>query len=98
MSVASGLFWEAQMDFILAQQTTNLGGGVAIGGLFLVFILIGLVASIFWIWMLIDCLTSNRPTGEKVLWFLVIFFLHLIGALIYFFVARGSRGTSSTVS
>ncbi len=86
------------INFMLAQQTVNTGGGIAIGGIFLVVILIVIVASIFWLWMLIDCLTSNRPSGEKVLWFLVIFFLHLVGALIYFFVARGSRGTSSTVT
>lgn len=86
------------INFVLAQQTVNLSGGFAFGGIFIVLILIAIVASIFWLWMLIDCLTSNRPSGEKVLWFLVIFFLHLLGAIIYFFVARGDRGTSSTVT
>ena len=50
---------------------------------------------VFWIWMLIDCLTSTMPTNEKVLWFLVVFFLHLVGALIYYFVAR-PHGTHHT--
>jgi hypothetical protein len=81
------------LDLILAQQSG--APAFAFGGLFLIFILIGVIASIFWIWMLIDCLTSSKPTGEKVLWFLVIFFLHLLGAIIYFFVARDSGRTAT---
>jgi hypothetical protein len=53
-----------------------------------VYVIIGLLASIFWLWMLIDCLMSNLPPVEKVLWFLVIFLLHVLGALIYFIVRR----------
>lgn len=61
------------------------------GVMFIIESLIGLVAFIFWIWMLIDCLSSSRPTGEKVLWFLVIFFLNLLGALIYYFLGRTAK-------
>jgi hypothetical protein len=61
------------------------------GVMFIIESLIGLVAFIFWIWMLIDCLSSSRPTGEKVLWFLVIFFLNLLGALIYYFLGRAAK-------
>jgi hypothetical protein len=43
--------------------------------------------------MLIDVLTSRRETNEKILWFLVVFFLHFIGAIIYFAVARRGTGT-----
>jgi hypothetical protein len=84
------------LDFILAQQTGAGGAGLALGGFLIVIVIIAIIASIFWLWMLIDCLTSNLPTGEKVLWFLVIFFLHLVGALIYFFVARGGRSSTAT--
>ena len=75
----------------LIAQTSD-GGGLLAGGVFMLFfVALGIAASIFWIWMLIDCLTGSfRPT-EKLLWFLVIFFLHLLGALIYFFVARSGR-------
>ena len=59
--------------------------------LFIIVLLIILAASIFWIWMLIDVLTSAMPVAEKVLWFLVIFFLHLVGAIIYFVVRRSGR-------
>jgi hypothetical protein len=66
----------------------------AFGGLMILVWIIGIIATIFWVWMLIDCLVSTLPTGEKILWFLVIFFTHLLGALIYFFVKRGSSGAS----
>lgn len=69
---------------MLAQQ----GAGYAFSGLMIVFIIIAIIASIFWLWMLIDCLTSNLPPAEKLLWTIVILFLHLLGALIYYFVAR----------
>ena len=51
--------------------------------------------SIFWIWMLVDCLINQRlKGGAKAGWFLLIFFLHWFGALIYFFVGRGRRQSS----
>lgn len=83
---------------LLAQ---NSGGGsgagllAGLGILWIVLLLVILAATVFWVWMLIDCLTSTMPSGEKILWFLVIFFLHLLGALIYFFIKRSSaRGTT----
>jgi hypothetical protein len=56
-----------------------------------IFGLIGLVVSIFWIWMMVDALIYEPTTGEKLLWFLVIFFLYLIGALIYLLVRKSQR-------
>ena len=51
-----------------------------------------IVASIFWIWMLIDCLQNPRLQGvDKLVWVLVIFFLHLLGAIIYFAIGRQQR-------
>jgi hypothetical protein len=69
--------------------------GVALfsGALLIVFILLAIVTSVFWLWMLIDCLTSSLPAAEKLIWALVIIFLHFLGALIYFFVARGGKSS-----
>ena len=75
------------MLHLLAQQSGN-GPAIFAGGFFLIFMLIALLASIFWIWMLIDCLTSSLPSTEKLIWALVIIFLHMLGALLYFFIAR----------
>jgi Phospholipase_D-nuclease N-terminal len=61
-------------------------------GLMCVFGILGLAATVFWLWMLIDALTHEPTTNDKILWFLVIFFLHFIGALIYLLVRRSQRG------
>jgi hypothetical protein len=50
-----------------------------------------LVVTVFWLWMLIDALIHEPTTNEKLLWFLVIFVLNFIGALIYLFVRRLRR-------
>jgi hypothetical protein len=64
--------------------------GLAIGGiLLLVAVAIGLVVFAFWLWMLIHALMNPGIDGsEKVAWVLVVFFGSLLGALIYFFVAK----------
>jgi hypothetical protein len=80
------------MDFVtvLAQNDApGFLGGVA-AFIFVIWALV-IAASIFWIWMLIDALTNEPTTNDKILWFLVIFFLHFIGALIYFIVRRQAR-------
>ena len=44
---------------------------------------------VFWLWMLIDCLKRNFKNDiEKVVWVLVMIFLHLLGAIIYYFVVK----------
>jgi len=68
--------------------------GGLIGGFFgiLVGLLVGGVAlatTIFWIWMLVNAITNKGlGDGEKIAWVLVIFFLHFLGALLYFFIGR----------
>jgi Phospholipase_D-nuclease N-terminal len=50
---------------------------------------LGLLACVFWIWMLIHAITNRGlDSVEKLIWVLVILFLHFLGALIYFFVGR----------
>jgi len=53
---------------------------------------IAILAAIFWLWMLIDCLTNEPSEGnDKIIWVLVIIFTHWLGALIYFFARRPQR-------
>ena len=59
--------------------------------MFIIESLIGFAVFIFWLWMLIDCLSSTKPSGEKVVWFLVIFFFPLVGALVYYLVGRTAK-------
>lgn len=57
----------------------------------LVFFGVGLLGTLFWIWMLIDC-AKNEPSGEdRVVWIIIIAVTHLVGAAIYFFVRRLPR-------
>jgi len=56
---------------------------------FLVAGVIGLALFAFWIWMLIHAITNKGLTDtEKILWVLVVIFLHALGALLYFFLGR----------
>ena len=51
--------------------------------------LIGLLLFVFWVWMLIHAVTNKGISGgEKVAWVLVVLFLNLLGAIIYFFVGK----------
>jgi hypothetical protein len=62
-------------------------GAALLGGAFVAFcIIVAILATVFWLWMLIDCLM--RDFKDKLVWVLVILFLHIIGALIYYFVVK----------
>lgn len=74
---------------------TLFGGAAAIVILFWV---IGLVATAFWLWMLVDALMNEPDTNQKILWFLVIFFLHIVGAIVYFVVRKGGNKRSPNVT
>jgi hypothetical protein len=60
--------------------------------LFGIIFIIGILGSIFWIWMLIDCLTKEPDEGNtKLAWALTIVFLHFIGSSLYYFIRRPER-------
>jgi hypothetical protein len=51
--------------------------------------LLGLLAFIFWLWMLIDAIKNPRLDGsQRVIWILVIIFIPCLGSLIYYFAGR----------
>ncbi|MBL7055776.1 PspC domain-containing protein [Candidatus Woesearchaeota archaeon] len=56
---------------------------------FVLFIILFLF--IFWIWALISCLVSDLKPADKILWFIVILFFCIIGALLYFIFAGRSN-------
>lgn len=52
-------------------------------------LILAVLTSLFRIRMLIDCATNARLEGTpKIVWLLVILFLHVLGAVIYFAVGR----------
>ena len=70
-------------------------------GIFMLMFLaiVGLLAFVFWIWMIIDVIQNKGLTdGEKIAWVLVVVFLHCIGALLYFLIGHPKRDTPLTVT
>ena len=57
-------------------------------------LLLGAAALGVWIWALVDCIRSDRPATEKILWILVIFLFNLLGAILYLLL-RGSTQRKS---
>ena len=73
---------------------TGLFGLIALSGFALLLFggCIGLVGTVLWIWMIIDCATKETEQGNtKIVWVLIIVFTHWIGALIYLLVRRPQR-------
>ncbi len=65
-------------------------GFAAVGlTILVVYAAIIILAFVLFIWMLIDCI--KRQEENKVVWILVIFFIGIIGPLIYYFVAKRPR-------
>ncbi len=55
-------------------------------------ILVILSLWVFWIWMIVDCVKRNfKNDNDKVVWILVLVFLGILGAIIYFFVIKNKQ-------
>jgi hypothetical protein len=52
---------------------------------------VALLASMFWIWMLIDAATKETDPHDRLLWVVIIIFTHIVGAAIYFVLRRTPR-------
>jgi len=73
------------------EQITLLGFGLA-WFVILLIILIGLALWVFWIWMIVDCAKRDfKNDGDKIVWILVLVFLGILGAIIYFFVIKNKN-------
>ena len=58
-------------------------------GIALVFLLFVILAFVFWIMMLVDCIKNpGLSSNERIVWVLVIVFLNWLGALIYLLAGR----------
>ena len=53
---------------------------------FMIFFFFAFVVSIaFWVWMVVDCATRKfKGDVDKIVWILILIFLNLLGAFIYF--------------
>lgn len=58
-------------------------------GLGIFAIIVAVLVFVFWLLMLIDCLKRDfKKDVEKIAWILVLIFLHILGAIIYYFVVK----------
>jgi hypothetical protein len=60
-----------------------------IGGLLL--LPVALLAFAFWIWMIVDCAKHETEGSTKITWLLIILFVGVVGAPLYFFIRRVPR-------
>ena len=59
-----------------------------------VLLIVGLVLFffIFWIMMIVDAAQRKfRSDSDKIVWILIIVFLHILGAIIYYFVVKKNK-------
>ena len=58
----------------------------------LVVFALSILAFVFWILMLIDCVKRKfKEDTEKIIWVLVLIFTGIIGALIYYFIVKNKK-------
>ena len=72
----------------------NMMFGFGIFGLLfgLVVFALSILAFVFWILMLIDCVKRKfKEDTEKIIWVLVLIFTGIIGALIYYFIVKNKK-------
>jgi len=57
------------------------------GGFMMIWFFLLVFASVFWLWMLIDCL-KRRKFEDKLVWVVVLTMLNVIGAILYYFLVK----------
>lgn len=87
-------FWSNSLAHLFQTALALADAGIAflIIGVIFVAALFGLALTAFWIWMLIDCVRNRYLKDDaRVVWALVIFFTHLIGAFVYYLTEYSGR-------
>jgi hypothetical protein len=56
-----------------------------------------IVATVFWVWMLVDCIMNKRISDtQKIAWIIGMIFTHLLGALLYLFLGRSPQNAQNS--
>ena len=84
-------------NILLAATDGNAAAAATVGtiltGFFIFWIImwiVGILGFIFWVIMIIDAArrTNWKSESDKTLWILIIVFIGILGAIIYYFVAK----------
>lgn len=55
-------------------------------GLMVVATIVFLVATVFWLWMIVEAIT--KPIENKAIWILVLLATGVLGAIVYYFAVK----------
>ena len=89
INIVNAFYFSNYNDMFDAMGMHGFGFFVGLG---IFAVLIAAFLFVFWLWMLIDCLKRDfKKDYEKIAWILVMIFLHLLGAIIYYFVVKISE-------
>lgn len=57
-----------------------------------IIVVVACLITLFWLWMLIECLVKESDEGNtKVMWIGIILLSSLVGAMLYFIIRRPQR-------
>ncbi len=78
--------------FAQVQDASSNAAGVAVFGGFFIFILLAsILYAVLWIYCLINAATRRDfDSGQRIIWILVLLFVHGIGPILYLLIARRS--------
>ena len=58
----------------------------------ILFVELGTLSALFWVWMLVDCATKEpSASNDNLVWVLIILFTNVLGAALYFLIRRPRR-------
>ncbi|WP_164103409.1 PLDc N-terminal domain-containing protein [Candidatus Laterigemmans baculatus] len=70
----------------------NDAGGLWVGGLFFLWLILGILALVLWVWALVSAIQNPAlDSTMRIVWVLVFVFTGFIGAIIYLLIGRNSR-------
>jgi hypothetical protein len=79
------------LPIMMADAASKAAAGVLGAGA--VWLILLMIAALFWFWALIDALTNTAlDNTERLMWAVIIFLLPFLGALAYFFIGRHPNG------
>jgi hypothetical protein len=72
-------------------DTSGTTGAAAVGGLFLFFVLLAVLYLALWLYCIINAATRTDFDGsQRIIWIVVLLFLHGLGPILYLIFARKS--------
>jgi len=57
----------------------------------ILFLPVAMVGLAFWVWMLVDCANEEKECSTKIAWLLIILFVGIIGAPLYYLFRKLPR-------